>query len=286
MKFAPFEYHRPDTVEETVELLADYGDDCKILAGGQSLLPVMALRLSQPSHLVDIGRVSELNRVELQGNTLVVGAGTRHRTVETHPFVAAHLPLLSATLAYVGHVAIRNRGTVGGSIAHADPAAELPALALALHAEMVAASSRGERTIPAAEFFTTYLSTVLEPDELLVEVRLPIPDDTTRWAVDEVSRRHGDFALCGLVATASAGTGWSLSFFGVGSTPVRARQAERALASLSGSDTAGDEVARLVMEELDPPDDVHATAGYRRHVAGELTRRCLARIRGEERMRG
>jgi carbon-monoxide dehydrogenase medium subunit len=282
MKMAPFVYHRPQTITEAVDLLAELGGDARVLAGGQSLLPLMALRLAQPEHLIDIGRVADANRIERRSDTLVVGAATRDSTVEHSAEVGSSLPLLSAALALVGHPAIRNRGTVGGSMAHADPAAELPAVAVALGAEVLVRGRQGRRTIAAADFFRSYLTTALEPDELLVEVSFPNLPAGAGWAVEEVSRRQGDFALVGLVATATLDPEGMvatavLCFFGVGATPVRVGGAERLLAGSMPTPELFEEAAHAVMEELEPHEDIHGSAAYRRHVAGHLTCRCLGR---------
>ena len=287
MKMPDFVYHRPDSLEVALALLAQHGPEAKVLAGGQSLLPVMALRLSQPAHLVDITRVPELHQLAVAPDGgLVIGAGVRHEEVERSELVATHAPLLAQAVRLVGHPAIRARGTVCGSLAHADASAELPAVALAVDAELVATSVRGERIIPAAEFFTGFLSTALAPDEILTQVRLPAwPAD--RWGqVSEVSRRHGDFALVGLVAALTIGeggvlTGAALSYFGVGSTPVRARRAEQVLTGLRvGDPQTVDDAVEAVTGELDPGGDIHATPAYRRYVAGQLTRQILTAAPG------
>jgi carbon-monoxide dehydrogenase medium subunit len=279
---APFVYHRPQTITEAVDLLAELGSDAKVLAGGQSLLPLMALRLAHPSHLIDIGRLAELDRIERRSDSLKFGAATRDSTIEQSAEAGASLPVLSAALAEVGHPAIRNRGTVGGSMAHADPAAELPAVALALGAEMLVRSKRGERTITADDFFRSYLTTALQPDELLVEISFPAMPAGAGWAFEEVSRRHGDFALVGLVATATLDHKASLAetvlcFFGIGAKPVRASRAEALLAGSTPTAELFEEAAQAVMSELEPYDDIHGSAVYRRHVGGHLTRRCLSR---------
>src|SRR6478736_489442 len=199
MKLPRFTYHRPESLEEALALLAEH-DDVKVLAGGQSLIPLMALRLGAPEHLVDIARLPELADIRDDDGALAVGAGVTHAQAERSEQVEAAAPLLARALPQIGHQAIRNRGTVCGSLAHADPAAELPAVALALDATLAVTSPRGERTLTPAEFFQGYLSTALEPDELLTEVRLPAWPATATCAVLELSRRHGDFALVGIAA--------------------------------------------------------------------------------------
>src|SRR5581483_171738 len=276
-----FCYHRPDTVEEAAGLLAEYGADAKVLAGGQSLIPLLALRLAHPAHLVDIGRVAGLDRFGDGSEGFTVGAGVRHAGVEHSPLAGQAAPLVAAALPHIGHRAIRNRGTVCGSLAHADPAAELPAVALATDAEFMVRSSGGERTVPAADFFLGYLTSALDDTELLTAVRFPPWPPRTGWSVQEISRRHGDYALVGLAAVLGVGEGGrvdraALSFFGAGATPVRVPEAERVLVGEHPDAAVFAEAADVVKKTIDPPGDNHATAPYRAHVAGVLTRRCLA----------
>src|SRR5207302_4944718 len=280
-----FCYHRPATVEEAVGLLADHGPDAKVLAGGQSLVPLLALRLSHPAHLVDIGRVAGLDTVDDGPGGFTVGAGVRHSQVELSPVTARVAPLVAAAMPHIGHRAIRNRGTVCGSLAHADPAAELPAVALAVDAELIVRSSAGERTIPAADFFLGYLTSALDDTELLTAVRFPPWPPSTGWSVAEISRRHGDYALVGLAAVVGLGEGGrvqraALSFLGAGATPVRVTEAERVLVGEHPDKAAFAEAAEVVTKTIEPPGDNHATAAYRAHVAGVLTRRCLAEAAG------
>ena len=281
MKMPAFCYHRPATVEEAVGLLAERGPDAKVLAGGQSLVPLLALRLSHPAHLVDIGRVAGLDTVDDGPGGFTVGAGVRHSQVELSPVTARVAPLVAAAMPHIGHRAIRNRGTVCGSLAHADPAAELPAVALAVDAELIVRSSAGERTIPAADFFLGYLTSALDDTELLTAVRFPPWPPSTGWSVAEISRRHGDYALVGLAAVVGLGEGGrvqraALSFLGAGATPVRVTEAERVLVGEHPDPAAFAEAADVVTKTIEPPGDNHATAAYRAHVAGVLTRRCLA----------
>ena len=281
MKMPAFCYHRPATVEEAVGLLADHGPDAKVLAGGQSLVPLLALRLSHPAHLVDIGRVAGLDTVDDGPGGFTVGAGVRHSAVEASPVAGRAAPLVAAAMPHIGHRAIRNRGTVCGSLAHADPAAELPAVALAVDAELIVRSSAGERTIPAADFFLGYLTSALDDTELLTAVRFPPWPPSTGWSVAEISRRHGDYALVGLAAVVGLGEGGrvqraALSFLGAGATPVRVTEAERVLVGEHPDPAAFAEAADVVTKTIEPPGDNHATAAYRAHVAGVLTRRCLA----------
>jgi aerobic carbon-monoxide dehydrogenase medium subunit len=258
LKPPPFEYLAPTTLDEAVALRAEHADDCVLLAGGQSLMPLLNLRLARPAAVIDLGRVAELAGIRELDGGLAIGAMTRQRTAELSTLVGERCPLLVQALRYVAHVTIRNRGTIGGSLAHADGAAELPAVALALDAELVARSTRGERTIAASDFFQGFFTTSLEPDELLTEVRFPAPETGTRTAFLEVARRHGDFALVGLAAVGSP-SGTRLAFSGVASRPVRADDEEA--------------IAQLV-----PSDDIHATGAYRLRLAGTLARRALAEV--------
>lgn len=274
MKTAPFEYHRPTTLDEGLQVLAEHVETAKVIAGGQSLLPVMALRLSQPDHLIDIGAVSDLRRIDVDDGRIRVGAGVRQAEAESSTLVRDKAGVLADALGLIGHPAIRNRGTVGGSLAHADPAAELPAVAVALDARMVLREVGRERMVPADEFFVSYLTTALAPSELLTTIDFRIPGEDAVWAVEEISRRHGDFALAGLVAVYDEDLGIRLAFFGMGATPVRAREAEGIL-SRGWGEPAISEAVDAVRRELTPDDDIHATAEYRRHVAGVLLQRCL-----------
>jgi carbon-monoxide dehydrogenase medium subunit len=282
VKIPRFEYHRPESVGEVLVLLAEHGDDAKVLAGGQSLLPLMALRLAAPAQLVDIGRVRELERVSCgDAGEVTLGAMVRQVTAERSSDIARRSPLIHEAVPHIAHRAIRTVGTVCGSLAHADPAAEMPAVALAAGATMVAKSTVGTREIAADDFFLGYLHTALRPDELLAEVRFPVWSPTATSAVVEVSRRHGDYALVGLACRVEIEgaviTGASLAFFGVGTTPVRVTEAESALTGQRLSDDLPAEAANVVSASLSPGADIHASAGYRRHLAGVLTRRALTR---------
>ena len=280
MKNPPFVYHRPESLSDALALLAEHGDDAKVLAGGQSLLPVMALRLGRPEHVVDIGRIAELSTLDAGPDGTTIGALVRHAEAERSAAVAQHAPLVAAAAPHIGHRAIRTRGTLVGSVAHADPAAEMPAVCLAVGATMVATSADGTREIAADDFFEGYLTTVLEPTEILTEIRLPAWSPDAGGAVVEISRRHGDYALVGLACTleVSGGsiTGAALSFFGADSRPIRVGDAEAALIGQAPDDAAFSGAAEIVSAQLDPPSDVHGTANYRKHIAGVLTRRGLA----------
>jgi carbon-monoxide dehydrogenase medium subunit len=281
VKPAPFEYHAPTTTAEAVGLLAQHGDDAKPLAGGQSLVPMLALRLARFEHLVDLNRVGELRGVERANGTLRVGAMTTQATIERDPDVARAVPLLAAATPLIGHFQIRNRGTVGGSLAHADPASEYPAVALVLDAHFDVAASSGAREIPAAEFFEGTWQTALGPDELLAAVRFPVWEGRCGFACDEVARRHGDFALAGAVAAVeldgSANVARAaLALFGMGPAPVRAHDAERAVVgSRPSTDDAWRELGELAVRDTQPVDDVHASASYRRRVGAHLAGRTL-----------
>ncbi|MBI2204186.1 MAG: xanthine dehydrogenase family protein subunit M [Candidatus Rokubacteria bacterium] len=278
MKPAPFAYHDPRSVDEVVDRLAEHGDDAKVLAGGQSLMPMLALRLARPAVIVDLNRVGGLDDVRASdGGVLHLGALVRQRAIERWATTPA--PLLSAALRMVGHVAIRTRGTVAGSVTHADPAAELPALFAALDGVVVARSRQGERTIPASELYVGPLTTSLRSDEVVVETRWPLPPAHAGWGFHEVARRHGDFALVGVFAVVTVSSGRidaaRIALFGVGPTPVRARDAEQSLAGAAvGAEAIGD-AARLAADALDPDSDLHASAWYRKRVARTLTERAL-----------
>ncbi len=279
MKPAPFRYAAPRSVGEALALLQEYGPEAKVLAGGQSLVPLLNMRLARPEVLVDINRIGALAYIRRRGDRLHVGALTRQRAVEASAVVRRHLPLLWEAIRFVGHPQIRNRGTVGGSLAHADPAAELPAVVAALDAELVVAGPQGERVLSPEEFFTGYLTTALRPTELLVGVRFPPPADGTGSAFVEVARRHGDFALVGVAAVLQRRDGAigqaRLAFTGVGPGPVRAREAERLLVGEPATSRLFAEAAREASARLDPPEDIHATAQYRRELAEVLARRAL-----------
>ena len=284
MKPAPFDYAAPETIEETLALLGEYGADAKLLAGGQSLMPLLNMRLARPSVLIDLNRVSALDYVKVSDGEVRIGALTRQRTAERSLVVAKHLPLMTDALRWVGHAQIRNRGTIGGSLAHADPSAELPAVAAALGATFVVAGQGGMRLLLPEEFFVGYLTTAIAPAEVLTEIRFPKMAADAACAFVEVARRHGDFALVGAAAVvhpAGAGTGAGrfhdvrLVFTGVGPTPVRIREAEAALEGQKFEERLLADVARLVAGRLDPESDIQASAEYRKHVAGVLARRAL-----------
>jgi len=277
-----FDYLAPTSLDETLAILAELGEHAKVLAGGQSLVPLLNFRLVRPRHLVDLNGVGGLAGIREDDGHLVIGAMTRQRAVETSVLVRQRCPLLAEAMPEIGHVQIRNRGTFGGSLAHADPAAELPAVVAALEGELVVRSARGRRVLGPEQFFLGYLTTAIGPGELLVEVRLPVTPARTGCAFLEVSRRHGDFALVGVAATitldeAGVCTATALALTGVGPTPVVAREAVRALVGVKPSGAAFDEVGRRVSATLRPDNDLHASSEYRQHVGGVLARRALAR---------
>ena len=279
MKLPPFEYHLAESVEEAVALLAQWGDEAKVLAGGQSLVPLLSFRLARPAHLVDVNTIAELAYIS-DGSGLEIGATVRHRDAERSEVVAAEAPIVAAALGFVGHAAIRNRGTVGGSIAHADPAAELPAVLTALRGEVVARSTRGVRTIPAESFIEGFLTTALEPDELVTAIRLPPWPPSTGWAFNEFSRRNGDFAIVGVATLVGLGPDGRVSdarivFSGVGTTPVRAVAAERAMIGEVPSPALWADAGAQAGTEIDPPADLHGSADYRRQLARVLAARSL-----------
>ena len=281
MKPASFRYLRPDTLEEVVAALASHGEEAKVLAGGQSLIPAMNFRLAQPSVLIDLELVSALQTVSLDDGTLRMGAMVRQRMAERSPEVRAACPLLSEALPWIGHIQNRNRGTIGGSIAHADPAAELPAVAVALDATLELASSRGVRTVPAATFFEGPFTTAVEPDEIITAVRLPVIEGA-RAACLEVAPRHGDFAVVGVAASVRfAGSGTSvddvgLTAFGVGAAPVRLAAAEAQVRGVELTADVAEQAGAASAEDVeDPTSDIHATSDYRRRVLVELVRRAL-----------
>jgi carbon-monoxide dehydrogenase medium subunit len=272
MKPAPFEYHAPTTVQEVVSTLATLGDTAKLLAGGQSLVPILALRLAVFEHVVDIGRVQGLSGIERTDGTVRIGAATTQTTIERSADIALVAPLLARATPLIGHFQLRNRGTIGGSLAHADPAAEYPAVALALDAELEILSVSGRRTIPATQFFTGMWSTSMREDELLTAVTFRAWDGRSGFAVREFARRHGDFALAGAAVALELDSvdtlgRCNIGLFGLGSTPERAPEAEAALAGAGVEDVDAQEIGRLAMSSLESvPSDLHGSSAYRRRV--------------------
>jgi carbon-monoxide dehydrogenase medium subunit len=279
MKLPPVDYEAPTTVAEAIDLLAEHLDEASVLAGGQSLIPLLALRLARPAVLIDINGIDELSGVSATDGWVTISAMTRDYVAEESEAVAGAVPLLAAALPLIGHEAIRSRGTIGGSLSHADPAAELPAVARALDAEFVVRGPSGERVIPAAQWFEGYLTTSRLPDELLVEVRFPAARQGTGVSFQEVARRHGDFAIVGLAVSLVLSGGVisdaRLAFAGMSGVPVRAAAAEDLLTGERPSTELFAEAARRATDDVDPPADLHGSSHYRKTVAATIVRRGL-----------
>jgi CO/xanthine dehydrogenase FAD-binding subunit len=280
MKPPIFDYVAATSVDLAVAALAGAGGDGKIIAGGQSLVPMLNFRLLRPSLLVDVNRIGSLAHIEETANSIRVGALSRHFQLETSALIASHLPVLSCAMAHVAHLAIRNRGTIGGSLAHADPAAELPMLALLLDAEFHVASASGKRTVAARDFFLDALTVDLGSTDMLTEIVLPKLPRQTGWGFEEVARRHGDFALAAVAAalTVSGGviSAARIALCGVGPTALRAADAEALLVGHALEQDLTGRVIDAVRAAIKPEADLHASSDYRRHLAGVLTGRALA----------
>lgn len=280
MKPSAFEYFAPSTVEEAMELLERYGEEAKILAGGQSLIPMMNFRVARPKVLVDINQIKELAYIREEGGELAIGSLTRQRTVEVSTSVRERCPILAEAISYIGHLPIRFRGTIGGSLVHADPSAEIPITICGLDGKMKIAGPSGERVLRADEFFLTYLTSSLEPSEVLVEVRVPTLPSNTGWSFLEFSRRYGDF---GMVAVAcllfmedkGRCRKASIALGGVAPTPIRAVEAEKIFAGQVITESLIDEAGIKVSQAADPESDYHASAEYRKDMAKVFTRRGL-----------
>ena len=282
MKSPPFEYESPETLSEVISLLQQYDEgDAKILAGGQSLVPLLSMRMTRPTILIDLAKLPDLDFIREESEVLAIGAMTRKRDVEESDLVRRRQPMLLAATQLIGHQQIRNRGTVGGSMAHADPAAEYPALALVLGAEFRAVSAKGERSIAAEDFFVSYLTTALGDAEVLTEVRVPILAEGVGWSFLETVRRHGDFALGGVAVTLELGSGGNVSaarivLFGIGATAVRVLEVEQMLQGQRPDEGLIRQAGNRVSEVIDEPlSDTHASADYRRNLVGVLTGRAL-----------
>jgi len=280
MKPAAFDYFCPESLGEAVALLGDHGDEAKLLAGGQSLMPLLNFRMLRPGALIDINRLSELDFVAEHPGGLRIGALSRHHTLETSPLVRERFPVLSAAMAHVAHLAIRNRGTIGGSLSHADPAAELPLLAVLLDAELRTRSAAGERRHLAADFFLGPLTTALGADEMVTEIVLPGLPPGTGWGFEEVALRDGDFAIAAVAALVTVADGQivaaRLAAGGVDAVPRRLAAAEAALIGERPSAELIALAGELARGEVDPPSDLHASAGYRRHLVAALAERALS----------
>lgn len=270
---AAFDYKRAGSIEEAIAILADNGDDAKLLAGGHSLLPLMKLRLATPALLVDVGRLDDLRYIRDDGDQVAIGALTRHTAVEHDDLLAEHLPLLRHAAGQVGDPQVRHRGTIGGSIAHGDPASDLPAVLLALRSTLVAQGANGRREIAIDDFFTGFLETSLAPDEMLVEVRVPKATGAG-WSFQKFNRRAQDWAIVGVAAVRSNGT-TGIGLVNMGSTPLRAQAVEDALAG----GASADEAAGHADEGTEPIADLNASVDYRRHLARVLVRRALDEAR-------
>jgi aerobic carbon-monoxide dehydrogenase medium subunit len=277
MKPAPFAYAKARSVAHAIELLAH--DDAQLLAGGQSLIATLNMRLSHPALLVDINGVSGLDGVVSRNGQVELGALVRHAQAERSAELARQAPLIALALPHIGHPAIRNRGTIGGSLAFADPAAELPACVLALDGELDIVGPQGQRTIKAQDFFKDLFETALTPRDMLTAIRIPVANADTRVGFGEFARRHGDYALVGLAACARAEGkrlgDLRLAYFGVGTTPVRAREAERAL-----TERDADAAVSALAQDLSPPDDVNVSGAVKLHLAGVLLRRVARQLDG------
>jgi CO/xanthine dehydrogenase FAD-binding subunit len=277
MKPASFDYHAPTSLTEALQLLARHGDTAKPLAGGQSLVPMMNFRLARPLHLVDLNGVHELNYLRLEGGQLRIGAMTRQRALERSAIVADGWPLLQEATRQIGHVQIRNRGTVGGSLAHAYPSAELPVVMTALEASFLLRSEQGERVVPAKDFFVDAMTTVLQPGELLVEIRVPQALPRTGSAFEEISRRHGDFALAGVAAIVTLRVDGAIDKASLVFAGIKPMTWSRAATLLGQRPDAAcfQQAAHATAAELDCESDIHATAEYRRQASQALARRAL-----------
>jgi carbon-monoxide dehydrogenase medium subunit len=282
MKIPPIDYACPTSLSEATRLLAQHGGDAKPIAGGQSLMPLLAFRMASPKLLVDLRRIPGLGSIAISDKGVSLGASVRWRDIESHPGLKTAYPLLPATIAHVAHYQIRNRGTVGGSLAHADPAAEMPGLAVACDAEIIVEGTGGQRQIPARDFFLGALTTVLEPDELIIEIRLPPWPASRKWAFEEFSMRRGDFAMAGVTVfydLDAEGQAQNAHVGVIGATdiPRRVEAAERALNGRIVDQATIAVAARAAAGAIDPPSDIHASAAYRRSLFATLLERALAR---------
>ena len=285
MKPAPFEYHDPKSVDEALTLLGENGEEAKVLAGGQSLVPLLNFRLAAPESIIDINDLGELAYLRRKDGILHIGALTRHTGLERSAVVARHWPLLREAILWVAHPQIRNRGTVGGSVAHADPAAELPVALAALDARFKARSLRGERAIGWRDFFVTHLTTTLEPDELLVEIEVPAVPERSGFAFTEYARRHGDFGLGGAAALLSFDdsgtcTRAAIALLAAAATPIRAERAEQLLLGTSVDGDAAAAAGAAAVEGIAPTGDIHGSSEYRTKLIRALVRRALVSAAG------
>jgi CO/xanthine dehydrogenase FAD-binding subunit len=278
MKPARFEYVAPTTVDAAVHALAAANGEGKVLAGGQSLLPLLNFRMARPAVLVDLNGIKELSFMELRGDSVVIGALTRHREIEHSPLIASRLPVMSAAMRHVAHLAIRNRGTIGGSLSHADPAAELPMMAMFYGATLTVQGLGGRRTIAAKDFFVDALTNCLEAEDIVVEIEFPILQHNG-WAFEEVARRFGDFALASIAVSIKrdrSGLGDArVAVMGVADTPLRLEDVEKQLCEIEVDGHTPNRFSELVMSSVTPNSDLHASAEYRKHLLGELANRAM-----------
>ncbi|MDQ0341010.1 carbon-monoxide dehydrogenase medium subunit/2-furoyl-CoA dehydrogenase FAD binding subunit [Caldalkalibacillus uzonensis] len=280
MKPAPFDYYRPSTLEETLQLLTEFEEEAKIIAGGQSFIPILNMRLSEPGVLVDINQLSDLEYITVEDGYLKIGALTRQRTLELSSLVQQHVPLLSEALPFIGHLQTRNRGTVGGSLVHADPSAEIPLALSVLNAEVVLRSTEEIRTVEIGDFFLTYLTANILPHELLTEIRIPSANILPGYAFVEFSRRHGDFAIVAVASQLAADQdgrihSGRLALGGIDAVPVVADDAINILIGRQPTDELINQALELALEDADPDDDLHASREYRLQLARVLAKRAL-----------
>ncbi|NYE07059.1 CO/xanthine dehydrogenase FAD-binding subunit [Bacillus niacini] len=280
MKPPKFSYLRPNSLQEALDMLAEYGDDAKIMSGGQSLIPLLNMRLSTPGYIIDIGRVEELKGIREEEDVIVIGGMTRHVDVEKSALVREKCPLLTEGITWVGHNQIRSRGTIGGSIAHADPSAELPCMLTALRGEIVIMSREEEITVSPEEFFLSYLLTSLEPNQLIKEIRFPKIKKGSGYAFEEVARRHGDFALVEVAAVVELEADGTIAdakiaLGGANSVPFIPEAVEGFLIGKMPDDSILKEAATLQLGDLDPEGDIHGSKEYRRYLSGVLLERAL-----------
>jgi carbon-monoxide dehydrogenase medium subunit len=278
MKPAKFEYIAPTTLDAAVEALAAADGEGKVLAGGQSLLPLLNFRMARPAVLVDLNGIKDLSFIELRADSVAIGAMTRHREIEHSPLIASRLPVMSAAMRHVAHLAIRNRGTIGGSLSHADPAAELPMMAMFYGASLAVQGPAGRRTIAAKDFFIDALTNCLEPEDIVVEIKFPILQHDG-WAFEEVARRFGDFALASIAVSIRRGESGiedaRVAVMGVADTPLRLDGVEKQLSEIEVDDSTPNRFSELVTSSVAPNSDLHASAEYRKHLLGELAKRAI-----------
>lgn len=278
MKPAQFEYVAPTTLDAAVKALAAANGEGKILAGGQSLLPLLNFRMARPAVLVDLNGIKDLSFIELRGDRVAIGALTRHREIEHSPLIASNLPVMSAAMRHVAHLAIRNRGTIGGSLSHADPAAELPMMAMFYDASLAVQGQAGRRTIAAKDFFVDALTNCLEPEDIVVEIEFPILQHDG-WAFEEAARRFGDFALASIAVSIRRGVSGikdaRIAVMGVADTPLRLDVVEKQLCEIEVDGRAPDRFSEWVTSSVTPNSDLHASAEYRKHLLGELAKRAM-----------